>query len=183
MRRDIVMADAFIDDRVVIDDVVVHDGAVTIESRGASRGDDMFDRTAIGEMRRRNEREMLVAQTEVKTEPDIAIPVSEAHSWPHVATGRQRRPAAIVARTAPRHPARAPGVIRSPHPAYPRSAVPAAIMERRPTPRIIGVPVPSATRIKPVTAVCVRAPPGMRHRDGRLPAPAVIRDVSPAPVR
>src|SRR6202040_4002161 len=85
--------------------------------------------------------------------------------------GRQRRPADIAAAVPPVDPRRRPDVARHPAPAQRSVLVPAAVVEGRPAPGLIGRPGPPVVGVDPV-ARGVRTPAG---RDPRSPDLAVAR--------
>src|SRR2546430_17353602 len=68
-------------------------------------------------------------------------------------------------------------------PAVTRAATPPAIVEGRPAPRIIGLPIPAAIGPEPAATVAVRTPTHIDDGHGRLPAPAVIGNFNPSSVR
>src|SRR6185369_10222367 len=133
--------------------------------------DPVVARMAIGEMVKPHEREGRSRQAESEVRPD-GCSAKAPTTGRETGARRQRCPATVAAGLAPANPGRAPYAIRAPHPAVARIFTPAAIMERRPTPRLIRVPIPTAVGPGPVAGVAVRTPGRAGHRGGRPPAPA-----------
>src|SRR6185369_16179315 len=131
----------------------------------------------------RNEVVILMTQAEVETKSHMGVEISETKTGPVARLGRQRRPAAIVTGHAPANPSRPPTGVWRPDPTDVPMVVPAAIMERRPAPGIIGQPIPAAVGVKPAAAITIRPPANVHHGDGRLPAPAIAGDFNPTSIR
>src|SRR5688572_11067833 len=139
-----IAADAVIHDRVVVsNDVDVYDGTVLVKVPGLLLVHYVISDPPITKAPGGDPAIIIGAVSEAETEPYIAAPVTKTNTGTDITPRRQRRPTAVRTVGAPRHPARAPGIIRVPHPTHGRRAVPPAIMERRPTPRIIRMPVPA----------------------------------------
>src|SRR5215472_2822616 len=66
---------------------------------------------------------------------------------------RQGSPAAMLAAHPPGHPCRSPLPVRTPHPPTAFVVMPAAIMKRRPAPRIMRLPVPAAVGVNPMAPI------------------------------
>ena len=95
---------------------------------------------------------------------------------------RQRRPAAEFVRGAPADPGWPPDAVGHPDPAVMFVAEPAAIVERRPAPGIVGNPIPSGIRPDPMTGVAIRPPVMVQDDNSRLPAPTVTGQVHPGAI-
>ncbi len=60
--------------------------------------------------------------------------------------------------------------------------MPATVMEGRPAPGVVRLPIPALIRVEPAAAVGVGAPSGIDHRHSGLPTQAVGRDFHPSAV-
>src|ERR1041384_2857452 len=96
---------------------------------------------------------------------------------------RDRRPAAVIAGATPDHPGRSPDRVRRPDPAAAVVQIPSAIMEWRPTPRVIRLPIPSAIRVNPMPTITIGTPAVINRNDARLPTPADAVQLNPRAVR
>ena len=180
---DLCRRDALVDDRVVVpvDDVVDHGRVVEdlacLMVRHAVAGVLVMMKIVVGHKReaipRQAEREARAARTTI---------VGEAHARRVTGRRRQRCPAAIRIRIAPAHPRRGPGRSRHPAPAPARVRIPPAIMERRPAPRIIRIPIPAAVGPFPAPAIAVGPPARRRRHRRRTPATAITIHVNPGAV-
>src|SRR5258708_1657510 len=103
--------------------------------------------------------EVVPIQAEVEAHIDVLPAEQEIPGHGVVMRGgRQWRPAAVVAACAPSDPGRSPHPIGKPNPAVMRMEMPAAVVENRPAPGIIGGPIPAMIGIDPVSLVPVRTP-------------------------
>src|SRR6266404_2160905 len=98
---------------------------------------------AIRKMVQRDEIERGGGQTKSKIRPDSLAFEGPTAVGRKSRARRERRPAAVTSRLAPAYPARTPGSIRTPDPAITRVLAPPAVVERRPSPGIIGIPIPT----------------------------------------
>src|SRR4051794_33640728 len=73
-------------------------------------------------------------------------------------------------RVAPADPGGTPHGIGRPDPTDPRIGGPTTIMEWRPAPGIIGIPIPAGITPEPAATVSIGAPRGINHCHGWLPA-------------
>src|SRR6185503_9839995 len=101
-------------------------------------------------------------------------PGGNAHRW------LQRCPAQITVAAVPGDPGGRPLRLRHPIPTYSRVEIPAAVMIRRPRPRLITGPVPTRFGAFPM-AVTVRTP--LRFGRSGNPAPSVGFDRFPPAIR
>ena len=124
--------------------VIVDNGGVIENVDHLTPRQTVIPRCAIAKVTGGNERVTVRNQSEVKTRVHMAA--AERESDPHIESGpgRQWRPAAIRVGITPSHPGRSPCGAGRPNPAIRRATVPSAIMEGRPAPRIIGLPIPTA---------------------------------------
>jgi hypothetical protein len=90
---------------------------------------------------------------ESKVEPDVDMPamVIKPKSAHIGAMGRQRRPTTLVGSISPGDPRRPPIGVRPPHPTRARVTEPPSIMEGRPTPGIVRIPVPTVIGPQPAS--------------------------------
>lgn len=134
----------------VYDDVVVHDSRVVHDCSLAEHIAHLQRRQrAMGQIMTRKivysyEGEMFRVQAEIKTDSYMHSVITPAAAKVINRVRRQGRPAAGVTSGAPGDPRRTPDSIRAPNPAGMRVHIPPAIVERRPAPGIIRVPVPAA---------------------------------------
>jgi len=182
--RDALGRYAIVDNGVVVaHDVVVDDGGVLVHhSRLVSRNA-VTVRPAVAEPVVTHEGEVVPPEAETEADSHTPAVPGQTESGGPATGGRQRSPATIGIRVAPRHPRRRPVVSGNPHPANTVVPVPAAVVERRPTPRIGRVPIPSSVGVEPVSAVAVGLPPGHNRGAGRLPHPPIRWHIHPGPVR
>src|SRR5690348_2330513 len=150
---------------------------------GVAAVPEVLKRMAAAEIIKITKRETARSQAETEIKAHGEAIKGPSHAGRETRTRRQRRPAAETRRIPPADPRRSPDVIGAPHPAETGRLAPPAIMERRPTPRVIRIPIPALIRPKPVPVVAVRLPRRIHHHDRRLPAPTVGRHVHPGSVR
>lgn len=108
--------------------------------------------------------------------------IGEAETGAIIGAGRQGGPAAVSVGVTPAHPGGSPNHVRPPAPPDPTMPEPAAIVERRPTPRVIRIPIPARIGINPTAAVKIRAPARVDHHDGGLPNPAIAFQLNPGAI-
>src|SRR6185369_788747 len=109
----------------------------------------------VREMAGRNKRVRPEANAKVEPDRNVAATEGQSNAGGVTSSGWQRRPAKVTATRTPANPGRSPARIRPPDPVV-SIVVPATIMERRPTPRVVGSPVPAAVRVNPVAAFAIR---------------------------
>src|SRR5439155_12980803 len=161
----------------------VVDDLRTIEyGHDLSTGQAITPRPVVAKVGGRDERIAIRHQSKIKPDADPPAVEPESDADIEVGTRRQGRPAAIRARITPGHPSRSPGRVRRPNPPMKRAAIPSAIVERRPAPGIIGLPIPAAIGPKPTATVGVRPPAGVNDGHSRLPAPATTGNFHPASI-
>ena len=138
---------------------------------------------AMMEAAHRREAKRVVAQAEAEAHIDAAAKITEAKAGAIHSVRRQRRPAAVIAVAAPRHPGRTPNAIGNPEPPAMAVMMPAPIMKRRPAPTVIRAPIPTGVSPHPIAARAIRTPAAISDGDRRLPAPAVVARIVPTAVR
>src|SRR5581483_4833838 len=163
--------------------IVVDDGGLVVNLRNLRGRQPMMGEIVVLEILERDEGKVVGPQAKIKIGFYANSVKSEPKPHVEVRMRRQRRPAAMIAGYAPRHPGWRPNCVRKPNPAATFVQIPAPVMKRRPTPGIIRLPEPARVRVNPMAAVAIRRPPAMNHDRARLPAPPVIRQANPAPVR
>ncbi len=130
-----------------------------------------------------DEGEMIRVQTKIKTYTNANAIIMPSGAKIENGMRRQRSPAASVSGRAPGDPCRTPDPVRAPDPTAMRVRIPAAIMERRPSPGISRSPVPAAIGVNPIAVVAIGTPAWRDGACARLPAPADTRDDYPRAVR
>ena len=101
---------------------------------------------------------------------EITIPVPHARARLPFHARRKRRPADPVVAPAPAHPGGGPYMVGDPDPSVAGIEQPAAVVVRRPPPRLVGHPGPPVLRVRP--AAIGIGPPTVRNIVG-CPRPAV----------
>src|ERR1019366_2994865 len=145
-------------DGVVAHLIVVDDGGLAINSRDPLRRQAAMAKVMIAKVAKGDEGEGADAEAEVEVGPHPDTIEAPAQPYVEISVGRQRSPAASVPARPPGHPGRPPDPVGRPNPAAARVLIPAAIVKRRPAPRIVGLPKPSRIGVNPVTAVTVGPP-------------------------
>jgi hypothetical protein len=94
------------------------------------------------------------------------------HAW------AQRSPTVVVITLTPIYPCWSPFIVRNPSPAITVIVVPATIVERGPTPVIIGYPGISIVSHCPITIGCIRLEVRTNVRDPNITIIGIINPLS-----
>ena len=120
-------------------------------SRVIDNIDDVWSRNAVTINR-------TIRYISVRNEAPVVVryPIIIIKRYAETHSGHQWSPAIITASTSPRYPSRSPNIVWYPHPSVKIIVEPAAIMKRRPAPRIIRYPRVAVLCRDPVTTGSIR---------------------------